>query len=470
MGNQGGFPPTDSGEGGQQTPEGGWGGTQPTQPTPTGGWGAPGEQPTPDSGWGAGGGEQPTPAGGWGAGGDQPTPDSGWGAQPTQPTPASPFGAPGISAPPAGGGGMTGGEQPGVPKKKGGIGGLLTGKPLILIVGIVIGAGILFALVNYNIVNIGGAVDPKAPSFAVGPEQLKQERDRFRDQLNEYTDAVGSIEEAKAKASELGERQQADGTIETIRQQVRDMEEKQQKYDELEAYLDDINDAITTANSDLVRTNSELEIVSARSEGLKGDVRKLEVLVGNLEDANNRRVAVKEALESSLSLLLVRIKESSPLTPPEYKKDKRVSRAQSLQHKLAGTNWAYPELISDFTDLFLEEIKLNSQHHYFMAKLPLELRGEFSEEWCECLSLGTWAVYFQTLDRRNVGVFLNMGKDGKQRYEFVTTLNREEAAQVRGEIARLRPDNFSEQVVELPDAPKQKVKSEHGKAGFFDLL
>ena len=304
----------------------------------------------------------------------------------------------------------------------------------------------------------------------IGEKQLKDQIGRLEGRIAQYSQAVGTEEEAQAAAAELAERRQSEGDIGTIRQAVADMVEKQEKYEELEMYIEEINDAITTANVELNSTRSEVDIYTARREGLRGEVTRFESLVSKLEAANDRRVAVKQSLEESLTMFIIGLKESAPLVPPEFDKDKRIAQAQMLQNKLARTNWAYPALIQEFTDLFVDEIKLNSAQHYFIAKLPIEVEGEATEQWCECLALGTWAVYYQTIDRRTAGVYMNTAEAGRPTYEFITELENVEKAQIRAEFERMRPEDFEERVAMLPGASQYVVKQKGGIARFFDSL
>jgi hypothetical protein len=330
----------------------------------------------------------------------------------------------------------------------------------------------MFAAVHFGLLKIGvgpGAIEG-GPSILLGDTKLQQKIGRLEDQIAVYTQAVGTEAEAQAVGAELAERRQSEGDIDTVRQATVDMVEKQDKYDELEMYIEDINEAITTANVELNSTRSEVDIYTARREGLRGEVARFESLVGNLEAANDRRVAVKQSLEESLTMFIVGLKESAPLVPPEFEKHKRIAQAQTLQSKLAQTNWAYPAMIKAFTDLFVDEIKLNSAQHYFIAKLPLEIKGEKTEQWCECLALGTWSVYFQTIDRRVVGVYLNTSEAGLPTYEFITELASVEKAQIRAELDRVRPADFEERVAILPGAPQHAVKQKDGVSRFFDLL
>jgi len=391
-------------------------------------------------------------------------------AGPTKPS-GEEFAMPDITTPPvAPPPVMPGMEGAPEPSKKGGILGMLLSKPVIAVLGIIVGAAAVYVAVRYGDLTIGPGGEGKGPQVMIGDADLRNQINQLQTQLDGYAQAVGTVQQAQEIAAELAERRQSEGGIEQVRQQVADMLEKQEKYEELEVYLEEINDAITTANEELTRMRSELQIVAARNEGLKGEVAKFESLVGKLEDANNRRVAVKDAIEESLIQLMVRLKESSPLVHPEFNKEKRIARAEGLQHKLERSNWAYPELIAEFTELFLDELKLNSEQHYFMAKLPIEVKGETTEQWCECLGLGTWAVYFQTIDRRTVGVFMNTADYGRPKYEFVTELTNTERNQIRAEIERVRPEDFDERVAQLPGAPKHVIKQKGGLARFFDLL
>jgi len=356
-------------------------------------------------------------------------------------------------------------------KKGGGLRGKLFAKPVVAVLCLLIGAGGMFAAVHFGLLTIGaGRAGLGTPQVMVGNAELKRQIEGLQGRIAQYTQAVGTEEEAQAAAAELAERRQSEGDIATVRQVVADMVEKQEKYDELEMYIEEINDAITTANVELNSTRSKVDIYTARREGLRGEVARFEGLVGKLEAANDRRVAVKDTLEESLTLFIVGLKESAPLVPPEFEKGKRIGRAQALQNKLAQTNWAYPALIQEFTDLFVDEIKLNSAQHYFIAKLPIEVKGVQTERWCECLALGTWAVYFQTIDRRIVGVFMNTAEVGRPTYEFITELASVEKAQIRAEIERVRPEDFEERVAMLPGAPQRVIKQKDGVARFFDLL
>jgi len=385
------------------------------------------------------------------------------------------------------GGGEFGGQSPGTPpvapppvmpdmgispdleKKGGGIFGFA--KPVVAVLCLLIGAGGMFAAVHFGFLSIGaGSGKPGGPTVLIGREQLQQQIRQLESRISAYNNAVGTEQQAQTMAAELQERRMAEATMETVREKTKLLEEREARFDELGIYLDEINDSITTANEELNRTRSEVDIYTARREGLRGEVARFESLVGKLEAANNRRVSVKETLEESLTLFMVGLKESAPLVPPEFEKDKRIARTETLQNKLARTNWAYPALIQEFTDLFVDEIKLNSKQHYFIAKLPLEVKGEKVDRWCECLALGTWAVYFQTIDRRIVGVFMNTAEVGRPTYEYITKMANFEKTQIRAEIERVRPEDFEERVAMLPGVAQHVIKQKGGIARFFDLL
>lgn len=187
-------------------------------------------------------------------------------------------------------------------------------------------------------------------------------------------------------------------------------------------------------NEDYLRAQNEYEqllneasILEARRDGMTSEVARLEDMVGQLEDANLRRIATKDALAHSAGLLTTIVKESIPLTPPNsvdggaaFDHDSRVAQAQRLEQQIADAKWVSPELLEDFTGLFNKELAISQSRQYFYAKVPVTDRfGTQTSQWAECLQNGNWSVYYRTLDGDHVGVYTNLAPSSSiPRYGF----------------------------------------------------
>jgi hypothetical protein len=203
-------------------------------------------------------------------------------------------------------------------------------------------------------------------------------------------------------------------------------------------------------NEEFVKTQDAFEdlqnqtaIVQARQVGLSTEVERLTGLVGTLDEASVRSNATTESLKASVERLLIQIKEGIPLTPEKYSRDGRLAAAEELKAKVAAAKWVTPDLLDAYTTLYLKELDIASATDYFFARIPVTSRiGVKETKWAECLMKGNWAVYYRTLDGKNVGSYENTAQPGQvPAYAFRETLPENVQKQINLEITASRgPD------------------------------
>jgi hypothetical protein len=177
--------------------------------------------------------------------------------------------------------------------------------------------------------------------------------------------------------------------------------------------------------------------------GLVAEVDRLTDLVGKQEEAAQRSRASKEALQASVERLIIQIKEGIPLTPEQYSRDGRLAAVDDLKARVDAAKWVTPELLDEYTSLYQEELDIAASTAYFFARLPVTSRlGNREMKWAECVMKGNWAVYYRTLDGKNVGSYENVAEPGKTpEYAFRETLPDKIQKQIESEIVASRlPD------------------------------
>ncbi len=187
------------------------------------------------------------------------------------------------------------------------------------------------------------------------------------------------------------------------------LDTQQRELANVERDLSQRNDEVIAAREFLDDLRNETAIVQARQRGLIAEVDRLTGYVGELEEANIRRVATKEALEHNIDRLLIQVKESIPLAPKKYEYAHRLAAVEALREEAAQATWVTPELQNEYTSLYLRELELAQANEYFFANIPVTDRfGHRSNKWAECLMRGSWAVHYRTLDGANIGSYENL--------------------------------------------------------------
>ncbi len=224
------------------------------------------------------------------------------------------------------------------------------------------------------------------------------------------------------------------------------LEAQQRELGNVERELRERNDEVIAAREFLEELRNETAIVQARQRGLIAEVDRLTSYVGELEEANLRRVATKEALEHNVDRLLVQVKESIPLAPTKFAYAQRLASVQELRDKVEQAAWVTPELQNEFTTLYLRELDLARADDYFFARITVTDRfGHRSAKWAECLMRGNRAVYYRTLDGSNIGIFENVGTPDVPTWGFQENLSGDLKAAVEAHIFSARVPDFESQ-------------------------
>ncbi|NLV44670.1 MAG: hypothetical protein GXY07_09245 [Candidatus Hydrogenedentes bacterium] len=225
------------------------------------------------------------------------------------------------------------------------------------------------------------------------------------------------------------------------------LDTQQRELATVERDLRERTDEVVAAREFLEELRNETAIVQARQRGLISEVDRLTGYVGELEEANARRIATKQALEHNIDKLMIEVKESIPLTPEKYNYDNRLAAVQALRDKAAQEMWVSPELQNEYTELHLKENELARANDYFFARIPVTDRyGHRTETWAECLMRGNWAVYYRTLDGKNIGSYENISKAETPLWGFKENLPEEVQKGIEGQIINARVPDFEGQV------------------------
>jgi len=248
------------------------------------------------------------------------------------------------------------------------------------------------------------------------------------------------IKDIQSRTEELGSIQgQLDSTRATLEGQQRDL-------GNVERDLRERNDEIISAREFLEELRNETAIVQARQRGLIAEVDRFTGLVGELEEANVRRVATKEALAHNVDRLIIQVKESIPLTPKKFDYAERLASVEQLREKVEQAPWVTPELQNEYTTFYLRELELARSNEYFFANVSVTDRfGHRSLKWAECLMRGNWAVYYRTLDGANIGSFENIGTAEVPQWGFREDMSEEIQTSIEANIVSARIPDFESQ-------------------------
>ncbi len=285
--------------------------------------------------------------------------------------------------------------------------------------------------------------------------KLTAENQRLNQQLREIEsrgidDQEGpglTIEERDRLIQEIGQRQteldnvvaQLDSTRATLDGQMREL-------NGVERELRERNDEIISAREFLEELRNETAIVQARQRGLIAEVDRLTGHVGELEEANVRRVATKDALVHNVDRLVIQVKESIPLAPQKFDYAQRLAAVQQLREKVSAAPWVTPELQNEYTSFYLRELELARANEYFFANVTVTDRfGHKSLKWAECLMRGNWAVYYRTLDGANIGSFENLGTAAVPQWGFREEMPEDVQKSIEAHIVNARIPDFESQ-------------------------
>ena len=333
-----------------------------------------------------------------------------------------------------------------------------------------------------------------------GPHVARQVEDTLPPVLNPYVDVIGDLEseiqrqefqirDLRETIAELEDAADLAGVpIEELQQELENLLEQHQYYSaevtdleyelaELQEERDLVAEDLAQQQTEFVQVQQEYEdllnetaIVEARQEGLVAEVDRLRGQVGELEDANERRAATLGALQTNAQQLLTRIEGGIDLTPRRHARADRINRAEDLLERIDQANWVEPDLLDDYTALYLEELEIAEIREYFFARIPVQDRfGTTRHKWAECLMNGNWSVYFRTIDGQQSGIYMNVADTGDPRYEVVLDLPRDVRRHVEEAVMHHRSPAFEQQVEALAEQDRQ-LQSETGWQRVFRSL
>lgn len=266
------------------------------------------------------------------------------------------------------------------------------------------------------------------------PSMTPEERDRLITEVNQArTELDQTTTELASLQTQVAE---AENNLDLV---LEDIESKNIEFVEAQELLEELEN--TTA------------ITEARHQGLLAENARLTDQVGELEVADQRRAATKDALLHNLNLLLVRIEKSIPLTPNRYSKTERLAQAQALRSQVQQAKWVDPQLMNAYTDLYLKELELSGASQYFFAQIPVrDEAGNRTSKWAEALMNGTWSVYYRTLDGSTVGIYRNTSESAQQpQFTFIENLPETARAEVEQQILAARPADFESKVAAIQE-------------------
>ncbi len=263
-----------------------------------------------------------------------------------------------------------------------------------------------------------------------------------------------SPQELDRIAQEIAQRQEELNSINS------ELESASTQYAQAETDLREIEDSIADLNEEFLTEREEFEdlrnqnsILQARQTGLVAEVDRLTSLVGELEDANTRRIATREALAAAVDRLFVEVSEGLPLTPEKFSHTERVRAVEMLRDRVQDATFVTPELMRAYTDVYVEELRIAGTREYFYARLPVRDRfGSRQTKWAEAVMVGNWGVYYRTLDGKNVGIFENVSDGPNTIWQFreedlPATVKRT----IEDEIVAMRPADWQDTVAVLAE-------------------
>lgn len=353
------------------------------------------------------------------------------------------------------------------------------GRTVLVVVGLIV-VGLIGILVGPHVARQAeDTLPPVLNPYVAVIDDLEAEIQQQNSQIRQLRDTIAELEEAADLAGVPIEelQQELENLVEQHEQYTSEIADLEQELAELEEERDLVAEDLAQQQEEFVQVQQEYEdllneiaIVEARQEGLVAEVDRLREQVGELEEANERRAATIGALQSNAEQLLSRIEGGIDLTPPEYARADRINQAENLLERIEEANWVEPDLLDDYTELYLEELELAERREYFFARIPVQDRfGTTRHKWAECLMNGNWSVYFRTIDGTHSGIYMNMAESGDPRYEFVLDLPRETRRHVEEAVSHHRSPAYEQQIEALAEQDKE-LQTETGWQRAFRSL
>jgi hypothetical protein len=236
-----------------------------------------------------------------------------------------------------------------------------------------------------------------------------------------------------------------------------DLDKTAGQLDQVRADLENKNEEFVKAQEAFEDLQNQTAIVQARQMGLVAEVERLTGLVGTLEEANARSGEVKAALMHSIERLATEVQEGIPLTPEKFARANRIAAVEDLKKRVTDSNWITPDLFNSYTDLYLKELEIGASTAYFFARVPVTNGlGDVQQKWAECLMKGNWAVYYRTIDGKNIGSYENVAQaNTSPEYGFREMLPEKVQKEIELEIVASRSPDFEEKVKLI--AEKQEI-------------
>jgi predicted nucleic acid-binding Zn-ribbon protein len=335
----------------------------------------------------------------------------------------------------------------GKPAKKG-------GSPLLVLILVLLALG-------------GGIVaGPYLVEYLPLPNPMAGQISELETSIRQKDGEIARLEGLIDRGVEGVDRAEVEKIMQQLDQTSRELEEKSGQLQTVESTLQDRQAALSAIEEDVAQKNEEFvraqemfedlenetAIVQARQRGLIAEVDRLTGYVGELEVANRQRVATKEALEHNIDRLIIQIKEGMPLTPQKFAHGDRLRRATELREAVARENSVTPALQNAYTELYLTELQIAASQEYFFAKIPVTDKYQSRvNKWAECLMQGNWAVYYRTLDGKNIGVYENISSTESPMWTFRESLPTPAQKEIEARIFASRADDWAEKVQVLAE-------------------
>jgi hypothetical protein len=284
--------------------------------------------------------------------------------------------------------------------------------------------------------------------------KLTAENQRLNQQIQEITRSTTGSETPSMTPEQLDEliknvnqkQSELDNVVAQLDSTRATLDSQMSELNGVERELRERNDEIISAREFLEELRNETAIVQARQRGLIAEVDRLTGHVGQLEEANVRRVATKDALAHNVDRLVIQVKESIPLAPQKFDYAQRLAAVEQLREKVSAAPWVTPELQNEYTSFYLRELELARANDYFFANVTVTDRfGHKSLKWAECLMRGNWAVYYRTLDGANIGSFENLGTASVPQWGFREDMSEEVQKSIEAHIVSARIPDFESQ-------------------------
>jgi len=362
----------------------------------------------------------------------------------------------------------TGGAAPPPPAAKGGM------SPLI------VAAAAVIALIA------GIVAGPYASQYLPLPNPSSAEIDRLQGESQTKDQRIAQLqrvqsEEGGAVTISPEERDKLLSEMAELRENI---STAQADYDKVSSELTDARDELTIIEEDIATQTEEFvsqmekleslqnetAIIQARQRGLVAEVQRLTGQVGQLDDANQRRVASKNALEVAVDRLYIEIKEGMPLTPEKFSYERRLENVSRLRDRVAESKWLTPALQEQYTNLYLAELEIASASEYFFANVPVTDKfGNKTRKWAECLMNGNWRVLYRTLDGKNIGTYENLGDKVDPRWGFREDFTEKTQKTLEEQIVASRVDDYLEKVEVLALRELAEAESSEFQQAFSSL-